>query len=188
MGEEDTFENLKYLELDQLTLSKWEVAEESFPALEKLELEGCRKLMEIPPKIPASQTCENSQHGGIQVHKESAIDKHLELKAATLILITNILPTVASFLKVATLSPLSIGWMRIEVKFEQSPDGGSNSKVLDYIEDISIEEMANYCKDLTLKSIIREFPYVQELNVSLTERGLVAISAGSTRFYTSAAK
>ncbi|KAH0664723.1 hypothetical protein KY285_025929 [Solanum tuberosum] len=49
MGEEDTFENLKFLKLYQVTLSKWEVGEESFPALEKLELERCRKLEEIPP-------------------------------------------------------------------------------------------------------------------------------------------
>ncbi|XP_015162555.1 protein TRANSPORT INHIBITOR RESPONSE 1-like [Solanum tuberosum] len=47
--------------------------------------------------------------------------------------------------------------------------------------------MDNYCKDLTLKNLIREFPYVQEPDVSLTERGLVAFSAGSTRFYSFAA-
>uniref|UniRef100_M1BV01 Late blight resistance protein Rpi-blb2 n=1 Tax=Solanum tuberosum TaxID=4113 RepID=M1BV01_SOLTU len=51
MGEEDTFENLKFLKLHQLTLSKWEVGEESFPKLEKLELEGCRKLEDIPPSF-----------------------------------------------------------------------------------------------------------------------------------------
>ncbi|KAH0664692.1 hypothetical protein KY285_025898 [Solanum tuberosum] len=51
MGEEDTFENLKYLELDGVTLSKWEVGEESFPALEKLKLEGCHDLEEIPPSF-----------------------------------------------------------------------------------------------------------------------------------------
>uniref|UniRef100_M1AQX0 Late blight resistance protein Rpi-blb2 n=1 Tax=Solanum tuberosum TaxID=4113 RepID=M1AQX0_SOLTU len=51
MGEEDTFENLKYLKLYQVTLSKWEVGEESFPSLEKLKLEGCRKLEEIPPSF-----------------------------------------------------------------------------------------------------------------------------------------
>ncbi|WMV31896.1 hypothetical protein MTR67_025281 [Solanum verrucosum] len=51
MGEEDTFENLKFLKLYQVTISKWEVGEESFPALEKLELERCRKLEEIPPSF-----------------------------------------------------------------------------------------------------------------------------------------
>ncbi|KAH0660926.1 hypothetical protein KY289_029674 [Solanum tuberosum] len=51
MGEEDTFENLKYLKLYQVTLSKWEVGEEFFPALEKLKLEGCCKLEEIPPSF-----------------------------------------------------------------------------------------------------------------------------------------
>uniref|UniRef100_M1B0K9 Plant resistance protein n=1 Tax=Solanum tuberosum TaxID=4113 RepID=M1B0K9_SOLTU len=51
MGEEDTFKNLKFLKLYQVTLSKWEVGEESFPALEKLELERCHKLEEIPPSF-----------------------------------------------------------------------------------------------------------------------------------------
>ncbi|KAG5615723.1 hypothetical protein H5410_015547 [Solanum commersonii] len=51
MGEEDTFENLKFLNLEQVTLSKWEVGEESFPALEKLKLEGCCDLEEIPPSF-----------------------------------------------------------------------------------------------------------------------------------------
>ncbi|KAK4717507.1 hypothetical protein R3W88_015845 [Solanum pinnatisectum] len=51
MGEEDTFENFKCLKLYQVTLSKWEVGEESFPKLKKLELEGCRKLVEIPPSF-----------------------------------------------------------------------------------------------------------------------------------------
>ncbi|KAK6785859.1 hypothetical protein RDI58_014384 [Solanum bulbocastanum] len=51
MGEEDTFENLKFLELHQVTLARWEVGEESFPALEKLKLEGCCDLEEIPPSF-----------------------------------------------------------------------------------------------------------------------------------------
>ncbi|KAM3234340.1 hypothetical protein P3L10_019700 [Capsicum annuum] len=49
MGEEDTFENLKFLFLGEVTLAKWEVGEKSFPVLEKLDLRGCRKLEEIPP-------------------------------------------------------------------------------------------------------------------------------------------
>ncbi|KAM3376502.1 putative late blight resistance protein R1A-3 [Capsicum galapagoense] len=48
MGEEDTFENLKYLDLKGLTLAKWEFEEGSFPVLEKLVLQGCHKLEEIP--------------------------------------------------------------------------------------------------------------------------------------------
>ncbi|PHU13359.1 hypothetical protein BC332_14564 [Capsicum chinense] len=44
MGEEDTFVNLKYLNLDGVSLAKWEVGEKSFPVLEKLDLWGCRKL------------------------------------------------------------------------------------------------------------------------------------------------
>ncbi|PHT28418.1 hypothetical protein CQW23_31975 [Capsicum baccatum] len=51
MGEEDTFVNLKYLELEEVTLAKWEFGEESFPVLEKLLLLGCRKLTEIPPNF-----------------------------------------------------------------------------------------------------------------------------------------
>nr|AAC97933.1 disease resistance protein [Solanum lycopersicum] len=51
MGEEDTFENLKFLNLRLLTLSKWEVGEESFPNLEKLKLQECGKLEEIPPSF-----------------------------------------------------------------------------------------------------------------------------------------
>ncbi|PHT28426.1 hypothetical protein CQW23_31983 [Capsicum baccatum] len=51
MGEEDTFVNLKYLELDEVTLAKWEFGEESFPVLEKLKLSECRKLIEIPPNL-----------------------------------------------------------------------------------------------------------------------------------------
>ncbi|XP_055832904.1 putative late blight resistance protein homolog R1A-3 isoform X1 [Solanum dulcamara] len=49
MGEEDTFENLKFLNLHAVTLAKWEVGEESFPVLEKLVLWGCSELEEIPP-------------------------------------------------------------------------------------------------------------------------------------------
>ncbi|XP_070024582.1 putative late blight resistance protein homolog R1A-3 [Nicotiana sylvestris] len=48
LGEEDTFQKLKCLYLDRVNLSKWEVREESFPVLEKLELWECRKLEEIP--------------------------------------------------------------------------------------------------------------------------------------------
>ncbi|XP_055829475.1 putative late blight resistance protein homolog R1B-14 [Solanum dulcamara] len=49
MGEEDTFENLKFLKLFGVTLAKGEVGEESFPVLEKLVLWGCSELEEIPP-------------------------------------------------------------------------------------------------------------------------------------------
>ncbi|KAM3234274.1 hypothetical protein P3L10_019634 [Capsicum annuum] len=51
MGEEEAFENLKYLELDEVTLANWEVGEESFPMIEKLLLLRCRKLTEIPPNF-----------------------------------------------------------------------------------------------------------------------------------------
>ncbi|KAM3267403.1 putative late blight resistance protein R1A-3 [Capsicum chacoense] len=51
MGEEDTFVNLKYLVLEEVTLAKWEFGEESFPVLEKLELSRFHKLTEIPPNF-----------------------------------------------------------------------------------------------------------------------------------------
>ncbi|KAM3267395.1 hypothetical protein P3S67_032445 [Capsicum chacoense] len=51
MGEEDTFLNLKYLNLDEVTLAKWEFGDESFRVLEKLGLWRCRKLEEIPPSF-----------------------------------------------------------------------------------------------------------------------------------------
>ncbi|MCD9645457.1 hypothetical protein HAX54_034403 [Datura stramonium] len=51
MGEEDTFKKLKCLTLEGVTFAKWEVGEESFPVLEKLQLWWCRKLVEIPPSF-----------------------------------------------------------------------------------------------------------------------------------------
>ncbi|PHT77683.1 hypothetical protein T459_15735 [Capsicum annuum] len=51
MGEEDTFLNLKYLNLDEMTLAKWEFGDEPFRVLEKLGLWRCRKLEEIPPSF-----------------------------------------------------------------------------------------------------------------------------------------
>ncbi|OIT19961.1 putative late blight resistance protein -like r1b-23 [Nicotiana attenuata] len=51
MAEEDTFQNLKCLTLKRMNLAKWEVREESFPALEKLRLLDCRKLEQIPPSF-----------------------------------------------------------------------------------------------------------------------------------------
>ncbi|WMV32478.1 hypothetical protein MTR67_025863 [Solanum verrucosum] len=51
IGEEDIFENLKCLTLSKVTLSKWEVGEESFPVLEKLDLLECHELEEIPPSF-----------------------------------------------------------------------------------------------------------------------------------------
>ncbi|PHT44489.1 hypothetical protein CQW23_13647 [Capsicum baccatum] len=51
IGEEDIFENLKYLELEEVTLAKWEFGEESFPMIEKLVLWKCHMLEEIPPSF-----------------------------------------------------------------------------------------------------------------------------------------
>ncbi|KAF3618115.1 dolichyl-diphosphooligosaccharide--protein glycosyltransferase subunit DAD1 [Capsicum annuum] len=47
-GEEDTFVNLKFLFLREVTFAKWEFGEESFPVLEKLQLCKCHMLEEIP--------------------------------------------------------------------------------------------------------------------------------------------
>ncbi|PHT97315.1 hypothetical protein BC332_33758 [Capsicum chinense] len=51
IGEEHTFENLKYLELEEVTLAKWEFGEEFFPMIEKLVLWKCHMLEEIPPSF-----------------------------------------------------------------------------------------------------------------------------------------
>ncbi|PHT44552.1 hypothetical protein CQW23_13710 [Capsicum baccatum] len=51
IGEEDSFENLKYLYLEAVTLAKWEFGEESFPMIEKLVLWKCHMLEEIPPSF-----------------------------------------------------------------------------------------------------------------------------------------
>ncbi|PHT61718.1 hypothetical protein T459_34440 [Capsicum annuum] len=51
MGEEDTFENLKFLYLDEVTLATWKVGENTFPILGKFELRGCHMLEEIPPSF-----------------------------------------------------------------------------------------------------------------------------------------
>ncbi|XP_009796562.1 putative late blight resistance protein homolog R1A-3 [Nicotiana tabacum] len=48
MEEEDTFQKLKCLTLQQVSLAQWEVREESFPVLEKLRLWDCQKFKEIP--------------------------------------------------------------------------------------------------------------------------------------------
>ncbi|XP_009758239.1 putative late blight resistance protein homolog R1A-3 isoform X1 [Nicotiana sylvestris] len=57
--EEDTFKNLKYLELYMVRLSKWQVGEESFPVLEQLILAECNRLEEIPSSFGdiASLSC-----------------------------------------------------------------------------------------------------------------------------------
>ncbi|XP_049405510.1 late blight resistance protein R1-A-like [Solanum stenotomum] len=47
--EDLTFQKLKSLQLDRLEFSEWQVdAEKSFPVLEKLHINGCDKLMDIP--------------------------------------------------------------------------------------------------------------------------------------------
>ncbi|KAG5607656.1 hypothetical protein H5410_029148 [Solanum commersonii] len=47
--EDVTFQNLKSLKLEELEFSEWQVdAEKSFPVLEKLHIDSCAKLMDIP--------------------------------------------------------------------------------------------------------------------------------------------
>ncbi|KAK4716683.1 hypothetical protein R3W88_015021 [Solanum pinnatisectum] len=47
--EDVTFQNLKFLKLHRVEFSEWQVdAEKSFPVLEKLDINCCYKLMEIP--------------------------------------------------------------------------------------------------------------------------------------------
>uniref|UniRef100_M1AFP0 NBS-LRR resistance protein n=1 Tax=Solanum tuberosum TaxID=4113 RepID=M1AFP0_SOLTU len=47
--EDVTFKNLKYLKLDSVEFSEWQVdAEKSFPVLEMLDIITCEKLMDIP--------------------------------------------------------------------------------------------------------------------------------------------
>lgn len=45
---DNEFPQLKFLELENLTLSKWEVSDEAFCCLEKLVLHGCSHLEAIP--------------------------------------------------------------------------------------------------------------------------------------------
>ncbi|XP_060174750.1 protein TRANSPORT INHIBITOR RESPONSE 1-like [Lycium barbarum] len=50
--------------------------------------------------------------------------------------------------------------------------------VLDYVEDSGLEEIANSCKELQELRVFPSDPFAPGPNVSLTEQGLVAISAG----------
>ncbi|KAK3041441.1 hypothetical protein RJ639_000418, partial [Escallonia herrerae] len=50
--------------------------------------------------------------------------------------------------------------------------------VLDYIEDIGLDALAASCKHLQELRVFPSDPYVVDPNVSLTERGLVAVSEG----------
>lgn len=42
------FPQLKFLELDELSLMKWIVADDAFPNPDQLVLHGCQDLVEIP--------------------------------------------------------------------------------------------------------------------------------------------
>ncbi|KAJ8535702.1 hypothetical protein K7X08_023422 [Anisodus acutangulus] len=50
--------------------------------------------------------------------------------------------------------------------------------VLDYVEDSGLEEIANSCKELQELRVFPSDPFAPGPNVSLTEQGLVAVSAG----------
>ncbi|PHU13574.1 Protein TRANSPORT INHIBITOR RESPONSE 1 [Capsicum chinense] len=51
-------------------------------------------------------------------------------------------------------------------------------KVLDYVEDSGLEEIANSCKELQELRVFPSDPFALGPNISLTEQGLVAISVG----------
>ncbi|XXG84133.1 hypothetical protein AAC387_Pa10g1721 [Persea americana] len=55
--------------------------------------------------------------------------------------------------------------------------------VLDYIEDSGLDAVAASCKDLQELRVFPSDPYGVEQLVSLTERGLVAVSAGCTKLH-----
>lgn len=48
---DDSFENLKILSLDAVRFSEWQVKDDTFPKLEELILEDCKKLKEIPSEF-----------------------------------------------------------------------------------------------------------------------------------------
>ncbi|XAR58480.1 hypothetical protein NMG60_11013885 [Bertholletia excelsa] len=50
--------------------------------------------------------------------------------------------------------------------------------ILDYIEDSGLDALAMSCKDLQELRVFPSDPFAPEPNVSLTERGLVSVSAG----------
>ncbi|KAM3267375.1 protein TRANSPORT INHIBITOR RESPONSE 1 [Capsicum chacoense] len=50
--------------------------------------------------------------------------------------------------------------------------------VLDYVEDSGLEEIANSCKELQELRVFPSDPFAPGPNVSLTEKGLVAVSVG----------
>ncbi|KAF2298570.1 hypothetical protein GH714_024154 [Hevea brasiliensis] len=55
--------------------------------------------------------------------------------------------------------------------------------VLDYIEDIGLEALAAFCKDLRELRVFPSEPFAQEPNVSLTEQGLVSVSEGCPKLH-----
>lgn len=55
--------------------------------------------------------------------------------------------------------------------------------VLDYIEDIGLEALAEFCKDLRELRVFPSDPFAVEPNVSLTEQGLVSVSEGCPKLH-----
>ncbi|KAL6325814.1 hypothetical protein AAG906_026643 [Vitis piasezkii] len=55
--------------------------------------------------------------------------------------------------------------------------------VLDYIEDTGLNALAESCKDLRELRVFPSDPFGQEPNVSLTEQGLVSVSAGCPKLH-----
>ncbi|KAM3222489.1 putative late blight resistance protein R1A-3 [Capsicum chacoense] len=68
-----TFHKLKFLKLDGLNISRWDVSEESFPMLETLVIKDCDDLEEIPLSFADIQTLKQIK----------LIDCHESLEAST---------------------------------------------------------------------------------------------------------
>ncbi|XP_047269317.1 protein TRANSPORT INHIBITOR RESPONSE 1-like [Capsicum annuum] len=213
MGEEDTFENLKFLYLDEVTLAKWEFGEESFPVLEKLELWGCHKLTEIPPnfgdigslkiiKLVKSPQLEDSALEITQyVEDNTGVDKlqilgpndiPLSKTGSSLLffcLQTKFMRVVYNVFDEFSIELfVNVNWLNFVTGayfagVQADPDRVQinvqiKREVRGYVDEIGVEDISTYCKNN-----LRAFPYAQEPNVSLTERGLVAISAGFSKIH-----
>ncbi|XP_048431206.1 protein TRANSPORT INHIBITOR RESPONSE 1-like [Pyrus x bretschneideri] len=55
--------------------------------------------------------------------------------------------------------------------------------VLDYIEDVGLDALAESCKDLRELRVFPSDPFVVEPNVSLTEQGLISVSEGCPKLH-----
>ncbi|PHT44643.1 hypothetical protein CQW23_13801 [Capsicum baccatum] len=177
MGEEDTFVNLKYLALEEVTLAKWEFGEESFPMLEKLKLCECRKLTEIPPNfrdigsLKIIQLVESPQLEDsaleIKQYVEDIMQRELEILGTSKGIEREI--TLVDYWKVqswkeekkmktsnSSADPEGIQ-INVQYAFQEYYQLEGLSRqfyklhplwVRGYVEEISFEDISTYCKDL----------------------------------------